>query len=251
VQINPKGTGFDFGFTPGEWIPSLYDEGTGNSDTLPGHFGWANLNGSSSAADTKNQLLGTGVCNLHVDDTSTPGAKFAASTAWNSRFGLYKNGAGNPNITNAPPDLTGYSYTPANWPIVSPATLPSNALPDFLAKRASNRSYGNTTDTVNAGDAITGLNIKGGYNSNDMATYAAGPRALSTNGKDRRLVLAPIVVGTQIKAFACILMLHPIDSVHTTVYLEYVGNAAAPSSPCTSNGLAGGTGGPLVPVLVQ
>jgi hypothetical protein len=251
VQINPKGTGPNFGFTPGEWIPSLYDEGSGNSDTTPGHFGWANLNGSSSATDTKNQLLGTGVCNLHVDDTSTPGAKFGASTAWNSRFGLYKNGAGNPDLTSAPPDLTGYSYTAKNWPPVSPATLPSNALPDFLAKRATHSSYGNTADSVDTGDTITGLNMKGGYKDTEMATYAAGPRALSSNGKDRRLVLAPIVTGTKIVAFACILMLHPIDSVNTTVYLEYVGNAASSGSPCTSLGLAGGTGGPLVPVLVQ
>jgi hypothetical protein len=251
VQINPKGNGTNFGFTPGEWIPSLYDEGNGNSDTTPGHFGWANLNGSSSAADTKNQLLGTGACDLHVDDTSTPGAKFGASTAWNSRFGLYKNGAGNPDIASAPPDLTGYSYTATNWPPVSPGTLPSNALPDFLAKRATFRSYGNTADSVNTGDTITGLNMKGGYKDTEMATYAAGSRALSTNGKDRRLVLAPIVTGTKITAFACILILHPIDSVNTTVYLEYVGNAASPSSPCTSLGLAGGTGGPLVPVLVQ
>lgn len=254
VQITPKpaGPGTDvYGFKPGEWIPSVYSETTGQSDTLPGHFGWANLNGSSSATDTKNQLLGTGVCNLRVDDTSTPGAKFAASTAWNSRFGLYKNGSGNPDITSAPPDMTGYAYTPTNWPPVSPATLPSNALGDFLAKRAGHRSYGNTTDTVNAGDAITGLNVKGGYNSNDMATYADGTRGLATNGENRRLVLAPIVTGSKIAAFACILILHPIDSVNTTVYLEYVGNAASPSSPCASNGLPGGTGGPLVPVLVQ
>ena len=85
----------------------------------------------------------------------------------------------------------------------------------------------------------------------DMATYAAGPNALATHGGSRRLVHAPFVAGGVIKDWACVLMLHPIDSVQTTVYLEYVGNAASPSSPCTSVGLAGGTNGPLVPVLVQ
>jgi hypothetical protein len=33
--------------------------------------------------------------------------------------------------------------------------------------------------------------------------------------------------------------------------LEFRGNAGAMTSPCSTNGLAGGTAGPLVPVLVQ
>jgi hypothetical protein len=106
---------------------------------------------------------------------------------------------------------------------------------------------------VNAGDIITGLNIKGGYKDGDMGTYAAGPRALATYGGSRRLVMAPVMEASSgpIDGWACVLMLHPIDSVQTTVYLEYVGNAGSPGSPCTSGGLAGGAGGPLVPVLVQ
>ena len=248
VQINPKpgGTAPNWGFTPGEWIAALYDENGTNGVPTPGHFGWANLDGSTSATATKTELLGNGHCELSTGDPiGTSGAKFSAALEWNSRFGLYKNGAGNPKIDNAPPDLTGYAYTPTNWPTQSSASS------DFLSRRATHRSYGDTVDTVNAGDAYSGLNIKGGYSSANMGTYAAGPNALATHGGNRRLVHAPVVQGGVIADWACVLMLHPIDSVQTTIYLEYVGNAAATSSPCSSAGLAGGTSGPLVPVLVQ
>ncbi|MBS0449733.1 MAG: Tad domain-containing protein [Proteobacteria bacterium] len=247
VQINPRSGGApNWGYTPGEWISALYDENSANASPAPGHFGWANLDGSTSATATKSELLGNGYCDLRTGDSiSTTGAKFSASVEWNSRFGLYKNGAGNPSINTAAPDLSGYSYTSKNW------STQSGAAGDFLSRRATNRSYGDVTDTVNAGDTITGLNIKGGYKSNDMGTYAAGANALATHGGSRRLVQVPFVVGNVIKDWACVLMLHPIDSVKTTIYIEYVGNAASPSSPCSSAGMAGGTSGPLVPVLVQ
>ena len=54
-----------------------------------------------------------------------------------------------------------------------------------------------------------------------------------------------------ILSYACILMLHPIGSPGDTVIMEYVGSASDPASPCSTSGLAGGTTGPLVPVLVQ
>ncbi len=248
VQINPKpgGTSPNYGYAPGEWIPSIYAEGNNNAPPTPGHFGWANLDGSTSASALKSQLLGNGPCNLATGGTvNTTGAKVAASTEWNSRFGLYKNGAGNPDINSAVPDTTGYSYTAVNWP------SRANASPDFLAKRATFRSYGNTTDTVAAGNAITGLSVSNSYKSTDMGTYAAGPRSLATHGGDRRLMFAPFVTGTTIVAWACVLLLHPIDGPNMTVYLEYVGNASNPATPCASAGLAGGVNGPLVPVLVQ
>ncbi|NDZ15969.1 hypothetical protein C7T35_27010 [Variovorax sp. WS11] len=251
VRLRPRDASdkTNFGLTPGEWISTLYDEKSNSATVEPGHFGWVNLNPgvSSSAQAIKDQLLGNGSCIRTDAGLSTTGAKFSAALEWNSRFGLYKNGAGSPKITDAAPDLTGYSYTATNWP------SRSGAASDFLAKRATHRSYGNTVDTVNAGDAITGLNIKGGYKDGDMGTYSAGPRALATYGGSRRLVMAPVMEASSgpIDGWACVLMLHPIDSVQTTVYLEYVGNAGSPGSPCTSGGLAGGASGPLVPVLVQ
>jgi hypothetical protein len=250
VQIRPKagGTAPNYGYTPGEWIPSIYSESSGNAanDLAPGHFGWANLDGSTSASEARDELLGHGHCDLRTGDTiGSPGAMVGLRAAWNSRFGLYVNGAGNPKVDTAPPDLTGYSYTSTNWP------SQANALPDFLAKRADFRSYGDLVDSVNTGDSITGLNLPGSYQDGEMATHAPGARSLATHGTNRRLVLAPIVASSTLTDWACVLMLHPIDGPNVTVYLEFVGNASAVGSPCASAGLAGGSSGPLVPALVQ
>ena len=250
VQIRPKtgGTAPNYGYTPGEWIPSLYSETGGGPPSVigPGQFGWANLDGSTNANETIRELLSNGYCNLRVgDNIGTSGAKFSASVAWNSRFGLYRNGAGNPAITNAAPDTTGYSYTNVNWP------SQSNAVGDFLARRADFRSYGDLTDTVNNGNTITGLNVSNAYSAANMGTHALGPRALATYGASRRLVLAPIVTSTTLTDWACVLMLAPIDKPTTTIYLEFVGNATVSTSPCASLGKPGGTNGPLVPALVE
>ena len=54
-----------------------------------------------------------------------------------------------------------------------------------------------------------------------------------------------------IQAWACVLMLHKIGSPSDTVYMEYLGRANDPGSPCATAGLGGGSVGPMVPVLVQ
>lgn len=256
VRIRPRNTTPpDFGFKKGDWISTVYKDSGPNEDTEPGHFGWANLNpdNPSSAETIRDQLRGTGSCIKTDAAIAATGMKFSAAEEWNSRFGLYKSSKPDAkiSITNAPPDLTGYSYYPDTMGGQTP--IDTDVLPDFLDRRASNRSYGDTVDTVKAGDNLTGLKIKGGYGDGDMGTYAAGPRALSTHGANRRLVLAPVMSATEgkVDGWACVLMLHPIDGPNTTVYLEYVGNASNASSPCASSGLAGGTTGPLVPVLVE
>jgi hypothetical protein len=88
------------------------------------------------------------------------------------------------------------------------------------------------------------------------------PPALAVRGSQRRLASAPIVncagLATSqtvpILEYACVLMLHPLDNDNTlTIYMEYVGLANAPGSPCASSGIPGGPGstGPFVPGLVQ
>ncbi len=47
------------------------------------------------------------------------------------------------------------------------------------------------------------------------------------------------------------LMLQPMSGPTVDVQMEFLGNAGATNSPCSSNGLPGGSSGPLVPVLVQ
>ncbi len=71
-------------------------------------------------------------------------------------------------------------------------------------------------------------------------------------GYSRRIVAVPVLNPTDnVIDYACMLILQPLSSPTVDVQLEFVGNAGAVSSPCTTNGLAGGTAGPKVPVLVQ
>jgi len=237
-----------YGLSAGQWISGRFDAGGGST----GSFNWIDYSPPSGGASELGALLsGQGQCNLNV---STPVGQTgvlgnAAAKSWNSRFGLYQGGGGNPNLTNAPPDYTGYSYTSTNWP------SQSNAYADFQAKRSAFASYGNTTDTVNAGNTITSLSISNGYN---VATHGSSGE-LATSGADRRVVTAPIVDCTQwatsqtvpILAWACVLMLHPIGSPSDVVHMEYLGSASQVGGPCTTFGLAGGTAGPMVPVLVH
>jgi len=248
IGVCSKGPAPTYGFTVGEWLSARFDAGGGST----GSFNWIDFTPPAGGASELAALLsGQGQCNLNV---TTPVGQTgvlgnAAAKSWNSRFGLYQGGGGNPSLTSAPPDYTGYSYTPTNWP------SQSNAFADFQAKRSAFASYGNTTDTVNAGNTLTGLSVSNAYN---VATH--GPSGqLGSNGADRRVTTAPVVNCTQwatsqtvpILDWACVLMLHPIGSPSDAVHMEYLGKASAAGSPCTTYGLAGGTAGPLVPVLVQ
>jgi hypothetical protein len=57
----------------------------------------------------------------------------------------------------------------------------------------------------------------------------------------------------EIKKFACIVMLHPMDSPGDPLYLEYQGLSDEAGNPCGTIGLPGGPGsvGPKVPTLVR
>jgi hypothetical protein len=59
------------------------------------------------------------------------------------------------------------------------------------------------------------------------------------------------VTSRKVSGFLCMLMLQPLSIPLTDVQVEYIGNASDAGSPCVTSGLAGGTAGPLVPVLVR
>ena len=163
-----------------------------------------------------------------------------------SDLGIYKN---NDGPSQNRPDFTGYVYTksiPSNgngkpkdgtWP------TGSSALADFMAKR---QAFAACAASVSACENATGLTL----NAKNLATAGVGGE-LQTYGTNRRLVTVPILSGTSIKDFACMLLLQPIPSPFADIQLEYVGNASDVDSPCTASGLPGGTAGPLVPVLVR
>jgi Flp pilus assembly protein TadG len=232
-----------YGLTAGQWRSGRFDAGGG----LTGSFNWIDFTPPGGGQSELAALLtGQGMCattvNQPVGQTGVMGN--AAGSAWNSRFGLYQGGGGNPQLTTAPPDFTGYAYTATpQGQVAWPAQ--SNALSDFMARRATNAPY--------QGNAATGLSINPSYNISTPTQHAQFGAAT------RRLVVSPIVncagwASSQtvpILSYGCVLMLHPIGSPGDTVYMEYRGLASDPGSPCATSGLAGGTFGPLIPVLVQ
>jgi Flp pilus assembly protein TadG len=234
-----------YGLNVGQWVTGRFDSSAGQT----GNFGWIDYTPPGGGASELAALLTSpGVCSLNINDqVGEAGMNQSVARAYNSRFGLYQGGGGNPNIDTAPPDFTGYSYTPTNWP------SQSNALGDFLGRRNSHDSYGST---IAAGNALTGLSISNAYNPTTT------PAQHAVKGADRRLVVAPIVdcsawaggsTTAPILAWACVLLLHPIDGPTDIVRFEYVGLSNAQNSPCATSGAVGGPGsvGPQVPALVQ
>jgi len=232
-----------YGLCVGDWRNGKFEAGGGSY----GAFNWIDFEDKAGGTPELSELLITGKCDVSdVGEVkfSEPGVKKDADKAWNSRFGLYfpGGGAGNPSATGEPPaapDWTGFSYTPTNW-LKAGDSVPRNAFGDFLAHRLINDSY--------QGDEETGLKLPPSYTTSN------------TPGADRRVVPVPMIdcdawapsKVVEILDWACVLMLHPIGNPSKDdVYMEYRGLASTPGSPCASYGLAGGTIGPLVPVLVQ
>ncbi|MFM0028810.1 pilus assembly protein TadG-related protein [Paraburkholderia madseniana] len=227
----------------GQWLGSKISSTSGGTYG-GGNFGWANLSGGTGASQLKGQLTGAGQCSLTPNQPiGNPGNIASIDTAWNSRFGIYKNGNGNSaGVT----DFTGYAYTPTTWTGMVNGQI-GGAFNDFIQQRKSATPY--------QGDSAAGLSTNGSAAS--KATYQAGA--------DRRLALVPMVdcstllTGgthtTTAKSFGCVLMLDPMQTGGNidSVTLEYLGASDLPGSPCATQGIPGaGTGvGPKVPVLVR
>lgn len=224
----------DYGLTVGQWVTLI------NGSPTNGYVGWANLDGSNSASETVNELKG--YCGTKIGDTlGTPGVQSAVTDVWNERFGVYKNN-GDPAVQR--PDYTGYSYTDISW------EPQANAFSDFKTKRAAFASCSGTTSTqVKDCEDITGLTLNSFKKLAPSGNTTGGHKQY---GYDRRVVLVPVIDGgNRAVGFMCMLMLHPLEQPMGDTKLEYLGNASGLGSPCTTSGLAGGTLGPLVPVLVR
>jgi Flp pilus assembly protein TadG len=238
LALKPKDAGdaTNYGFAVGEWVTLLHDQ----SAVKGGDIGWANLDGSKDAAETKKEM--NGHCGTRVGDTlGTPGVEASIAEAWNARFGIYKEASG-PDINH--PDFTGYSYTKTNW------KSEQNAYDDFVAKRGDFANCAANTGTdVSDCASITGLKLGGGFQT--LAT--SGPTGQHHDyGTNRRLATVPVVNDAmQVVNYACMLLLQPMPIPMDDVKLEYRGNAGAEDSPCAPSGIPGGTTGPLVPVLVR
>ncbi|HYD77928.1 Tad domain-containing protein [Ramlibacter sp.] len=259
LALRPKADGAGpphYGYTPGEWITLLVCPGCGGN----GYIGWANFNGSSSAADTRAYVEGRR-CDIATGaELATPGVEASVAEAWNARFGIYRGSAG-PEDPYMQPDYTGYIYTSTNWPSGRDAlrgVTPAGAHPTAENFETKRRQFASCADTGTNMNGPNGCRTISGLSINSFNSVAVpGEGALDGHfqyGQSRRIALVPISVdypGGHIDDWACMLMLQPMSLPPANVQLEYIGNASDLGSPCTTSGLPGGVAGPRVPVLVR
>lgn len=242
----------NFGLTLGQWMVVK----SGSTPYGTGNFGWIDFTppggGASELADL---LTGSGQCELKTGDlVGQSGSIASLNKAWNTRFGLY---TGSDSVATASPDKTGYGYSKDNWqqpavgspPVVPP---PSNAYSGTsTVAGAVNYQAATNGNLAYQGDIPAGINLNG-YKTSSSAEY------VEFGKKNRRVAVAPVVDCTvwntgsaqpPVEGWACVLMLHPIDNTNIPE-LEFLGLSTTPGTPCATSGLAG-TGGPLVPILVQ
>jgi hypothetical protein len=269
------GTGLpNYGFERGEWVVLVIQQ----QDTPGGQVGWANLDAGKGASDIVDQLKG--YCGSKTDSQvmrGSPGTMSSLIEYWNRRFGIYKGKLADQTpefLSVNQPDFTGYGFTSANWTAKdkngknccaydNKAVVKDTTHKTFLAHRqAFSTCVGNASSST---DLQKDCGAQMGYQklvTGQAAAVTGGPAgALHDYGTNRRVMPVPVVGSgltnnpTKIIDFACMLMLQPMpdtsDKTVTQIYLEYLGNAAEPDSPCRASGLPGGTAGPLVPVLVR
>jgi hypothetical protein len=233
------------GLCIGQWYGGRFGAGGG----INGNFNWVDFSGGGGGSDEVQAGLEDCVA---LDDPIAVGdlvdAKSgvlgaSAGTSWNTRFGLYKGGAGNPGPeSGAYSDTTGYAYTTTDWP------LGHDAFNDYRSKQAANAPYGTSTAQ---GNVDTGLSVSNAYKTSTSSEHARGE-------PDRRLIAMPLVDCSTwgpghkatVTGWACALMLTPYQGPNDEIVLEYRGVAGEPGVPCGTFGTPGGTG-PLVPTLVQ
>lgn len=246
----------DYGFVKGEWVTLLTKAGLAPK----GQIGWANLDGSNNAAETERELRG--FCGSVVGDRlGTPGVQSGVADAWNLRFGILKS---KDQLTpEQAPDLTGYAYTRTNWkpqrnayggPVPTGGQAdPSGTAENYQTKAGKYASCADNSSRMSDCEKITGLKIQGGFSV--LAEPGLDPQKdghYRFGAKNRRVVIVPVVSAQgQVLDYACMLLLQPLGVPLKDVELEYIGNAGAADSPCTTSGLPGGVLGPLVPTLVR
>lgn len=238
----------NFGYATGEWIGSTFNSGANSDENLDGNFRWVDFSISAGGnSEIRDQIAGTNpVCGLRVgDDIRQPGTQQGAKSAYNTRFGIYPNGANAYTPQTAPPDLTGYSY-PNKAPGSPVINVGTSAYSDYMSRQAVNTPF---RDNEYAPSGAEG-NIPGQpINSTDHHSY----------GASRRLTAVPMIdcnAGNEVPilGMACVLMLNPMSNGATgTIYLEYRGPGNAANSPCQTGGSPGNStsSGPSVPTLVQ
>lgn len=275
--VQPGTSAPHYGYVRGQWYGLDFDE-TGSTARFGGNFRWIDFDPSATTPGCSGNggqelaclMAGAGQCSLPTPNAGTcstsGGAKAAPGcvgqtgnisameAAYNSRFGLYKGGAGNPQLSTAAPDLTGYAYAweggKGNWPPGRNAYAGSvSGTPNFEQARAGHLG---TAQAAGLSPPFHG----NAYSPSTPAQHQA-------SGADRRRVTMPIVDCSSfgrgqhapIRGYACVLLLDPYRKQGNSVKskVEYLGASSDPGSPCSTSGIAGDSAsvGPLVPALVQ
>ena len=248
IKGRTGGTAPNYGFQVGEWV-TVYDKGGASA----GEMGWYNIDGSKGASETAAELSEGGSCGNKVGDVlGTPGAQTSVNTPWNYRFGIYKNGE---SAATNHPDQSGYAYTSTNWKNAmpqnafagTPAIGSDASAANYITKRSTFTNFGNG-GTLKQGAQIV-YNDQNKLNSFKSVASAAEHQQY---GYNRRVVVVPVINdAAKVIDYVCMFMLAPMTGPNDPVQMEFRGNAGSTASPCTTNGLPGGTAGPLVPVLVR
>jgi hypothetical protein len=267
-----------WGFTVGQWYGGKFDNNgkvlCGNG-TTSGNFNWIDFSPPEGGTPELVKMLeGVGQCDLPPAGTPVgqTGGDNNLRGAWNTRFGIYgppgyktDDAIGDPPL---PPDFTGTAYTGnetdfpsgqsyATWPTGHDAYDGKNGgnagatVDSYITASTARKSYQSYYDGTD--DPA---------NPNGTPLPPSGSPSHAANGQSRRLVVAPVVncqklceSKTQtvpVLDYACVMMLSPMPgNKPSPVWVEYRGLASDSDSPCATFGLAGGTVGPLVPVLVQ
>ena len=178
------------GYQLGEWITGNFTS-SGNNDDVTGSFRWVDFTPNAGGnSEIRDQLAGsTAVCDIRVgNNVQQPGVQQGAKAAYNTRFGIYPNGANAYTAATAPPDHTGYGYPnqAPGAPVISiPAGNPpiGNAYADYRMRQSTNTPF--TPGEYPGTGTQASRNIPGtpDPNGNDYITL----------GSDRRLVAAPII----------------------------------------------------------
>lgn len=228
----------------GDWITS-----PSGSTYGPGNFGWAALDGSTNEPTIASELSGN-TCNItSPPDLGSTGLKSASLRAWNTRFGIYTNGA---NGSSGQPDFTGYAYVGPNYGPPGTAGIKGDAYTQFVTDRTTFKSY----QGDGAPPGGSGITTNGTATASNYQTF----------GGDRRVALAPegdcsTLQGSSHKLHVtqwdCVLMLDPLPfsagSGPVIAHLEYLGSSVSGNNPCATHGLPGdgSASGVQVPMLVQ
>lgn len=242
LGVCSKGGAPNFGYAPNEWISSDFNS-AGNDDSLAGNMQWIDFTIQAGGnSEIRDQLAGSSVCNLRVgQNVEQHGTQWGAKSAYNTRFGIYQNGANAYTPATAPPDRTGYAY-PNKSPGSPLIPVNADAYPDYRTRQAANTPF-----------------KKNEYNGNVNGNPISPSQHAA--GSDRRIVAVPFIdcaagKTVPILGMACVLMLNPMSNgANGKIYLQYLepAGSSATQTACRSSGLPGDStsSGPLVPVLVQ